>query len=65
MSGVIRTVPRNLLLTGPTPVLAAVAAKGGGFIAAVKARPDVEILRVMPTNRDRLPDEVVRHIHAR
>jgi len=44
------------------PVLATVAAKGSGFIAEVKARDDVEILRVTPANRDELPATLVRRL---
>ncbi len=43
------------LLDGNTPVVAAVAAKGGGLIAEVKARTDVEIRQVTHLNRDELP----------
>src|SRR5215467_9637582 len=32
------------VLEGPVPVLATVAVKGGGFIAEVKARPDVRLV---------------------
>jgi nucleoside-triphosphatase len=53
------------VLDGPAPVLATIAAQGGGFIAGVKARPDVEIVEVTAANRDRLPDELVRRIHLR
>ena len=52
-------------LDGPVPVFATVAAKGGGFIARVKARPDVEIVAVTVENRDRLPHESAAHILAR
>ena len=63
---------KNLLLTeavtraldGPTPVLATIAAKGGGFIAQVTARPDVEIVAVTAENRDRLADEFAGRILA-
>ena len=44
------------LLDCPTPVLATVAAKGTGFIAEVKTRPDVEIYDVTHANRDELPE---------
>ncbi len=47
------------LLNGPVPVVATVAAKGGGFIAEVKARPDVQIRTVSQENRDELPDRLV------
>ena len=47
------------VLDGPVPVLATIAAKGGGLIAQVKALPDVEIVEVTSVNRDRLPDELV------
>ncbi len=43
------------LLDGPSAVLATVAIKGGGFIAEVKSRPDVEITEVTHANRDELP----------
>jgi nucleoside-triphosphatase len=44
------------VLDGPVPVLATVALKGGGPIAAVKARPDVTVLEVREDNRDTLPE---------
>jgi len=53
------------VLDCPVPVLATIAAKGSGLIAAVKARPDVRILTASPGNRDRLPDELIRYIRAR
>jgi len=52
-------------LDGPVPVLATIAAKGGGFIAKVKDRPDVEIVTITTANRDRLPDELVHRIQGR
>jgi nucleoside-triphosphatase len=53
------------VLDAPVPVLATIAANGGGFIAQVKVRSDVEIVTVTSTNRDQLPDELVCHIHSR
>lgn len=44
------------VLDGRVPVLATVAAKGGGLIAAVKARPDVEVVTVFVGNRDELAE---------
>jgi nucleoside-triphosphatase len=52
----VQTVPR--LLGGPVPVVAAVAMKGGGLIAAVKARADVRVVEVTERNRDGLPAEL-------
>ena len=43
-------------LDSQVPLLATVAAKGGGLIAAVKARPDVEIVTVLVGNRDELAE---------
>jgi nucleoside-triphosphatase len=47
------------LLESTVPVLATIALKGGGFIAEVKARPDVELLTVTAANRGDLPDRLV------
>ena len=47
------------LLDSSVPVLATIAAKGGGFIRRVKARHDVEILTVSNQNRDGLPHDIV------
>jgi nucleoside-triphosphatase len=44
------------VLDSRVPVLATVAAKGGGIIAAVKARPDVKIVTVSVGNRDELAE---------
>ena len=37
------------------PVLGTIAGQGGGFIAEVRRRADVQILEVTPRNRDELP----------
>jgi nucleoside-triphosphatase len=50
------------LLNATTPVLATIAAKGGGFITEVKMRPDVEIIAVSLSNRDGLPGQLVAHL---
>jgi nucleoside-triphosphatase len=42
-------------LEGAVPLVATVALKGGGFIAQVKSRADVEILEVTRANRDEMP----------
>ncbi|MHC4063880.1 MAG: nucleoside-triphosphatase [Planctomycetota bacterium] len=52
------------LLDGPTPVVATVAISGGGFIAEVKARPDVENWSVTQANRDELPRELAEHLQV-
>jgi nucleoside-triphosphatase THEP1 len=46
------------VLDSPVPVLATIAAKGGKFIAEIKARPDVELLTVTSENRDGLPEGI-------
>jgi nucleoside-triphosphatase len=46
------------LLDGLTPVLATVALRGGGFIADVKKRPDVQIVEVNQGNRQALPGQI-------
>jgi nucleoside-triphosphatase len=46
------------VLDGPVPVLATVALRGGGLIAAVKARPDVRLIAVDPAKRDDLPGQL-------
>jgi nucleoside-triphosphatase len=46
------------VLDGPAPVLATIAMRGGGFIAEVKAREDVQLVAVDPANRDSLPDRL-------
>jgi nucleoside-triphosphatase len=43
------------LLTGDTQVVAAVGARGGGFITEVKRRPECELWEVTHANRDNLP----------
>ena len=46
------------LLGGPVPVLATVALRGGGFIAEVKQRPDVQVVEVTQGNRQTLPVQI-------
>ena len=53
------------VLEGPVPVLASIALKGGGFIAEVKARPDVRIIEVVRGNRDELPERLAEWLGER
>jgi len=53
------------LLDSGKAVVATVARSGGGFIAEVKRRDDVEIREVTRDNRDRLPAEIVAWLAAR
>ncbi len=53
------------VLDGPVPVIATVAMKGGGLIAAVKARPDVRLVTVTDENRDPLPAELEAWVRDR
>jgi nucleoside-triphosphatase len=46
------------LLGGPVPVLATIALRGGGFIAEVKQRPDVQVVEVTQGNRQDLPRQI-------
>lgn len=52
-------------LGGPIPVLAIIAAKGGGFISQVKARADVRMVTVSAANRDKLPLELAQQLLPR
>ena len=40
----------------PVPLLITVAAKGGGYIQAIKAKPGATLITVTPANRDGLPN---------
>ena len=42
------------------PLLVTVAEKGGGLIAALKAKPDKLLITVTPANRDELPAQVLK-----
>ena len=46
------------LLGGPIPVVATIALRGGGLIAEVKNRPDVQIVEVTQANRGELPAQI-------
>jgi nucleoside-triphosphatase len=59
----VAATPR--LLNGPTPVVATVALRGGGVIAAVKARGDVRLVEVTGENRDGLPAELEAWVRER
>jgi len=50
------------LLDASQPVIATIAIRGGGFIAEVKARSDVEIWQVTKTDRDALPERLARSL---
>jgi nucleoside-triphosphatase len=55
---------RNLL-DGPIPVLATIALRGGGFIAEVKQRRDVQIVEVTQANRQSLPVQIAAWVKER
>jgi len=49
-------------LDSPLPLLGTIGKAGGGFIAEVKARPDVELIEVTLANRDRLPAQLAARL---
>jgi len=53
------------VLDSRVPVLATVAAKGGGFIAAVRCRPDVEVMTISANSRDKLAEELASWSRSR
>jgi len=50
------------LLASRKPLLGTVALRGSGFIAEVKRRQDVELIRVDSSNRDALPAQLAARI---
>jgi len=54
---------RTLLSYG-TPVVATVGARGDGFIAEVKRRPECELWEVTRANRDDLPARIAAWVSA-
>ena len=48
------------LWSAPVPLLITVAEKGGGYIAALKAKPGKTLFTVTPANRDDLPARLVK-----
>ncbi len=54
----------RLLLDTGRPVVATIARKGGGFIAEVKARPDVLSWEISYANRDSMPERVIAWLSA-
>ena len=53
------------LLDSGAAVVATVGQRGGGFIAAVKKRPDVELWTVSRANRDEIPREIADWVRKR
>jgi nucleoside-triphosphatase len=47
------------LLAGGIPIVATVGARGAGFIAEVKKRPDSDLREITHANRDELPTRVL------
>ena len=47
------------LLGGPVPLVATIALRGGGFIADVKNRPDVQVVEVTQGSRQTQPGQIV------
>lgn len=43
----------------PVPLLITVAEKGGGYMAAIKEKPDKILITVTTGNRDELPDKIL------
>jgi nucleoside-triphosphatase len=53
------------LLSGPTPIIATVGARGGGFIAEVKRSPRCELWEVTHQSRDELPARILAWLAER
>lgn len=51
-------------LAGPIPVFGTIAAWGGGFIAEVKAMPNVRLVEVTAKNRDDLPRRLATELRV-
>jgi nucleoside-triphosphatase len=49
----------RILLSSRIPVVAAIGARGGGFIDEVKRRSDSELWEITHANRDDLPDRII------
>jgi nucleoside-triphosphatase len=47
------------LWAAPVPLLVTVAARGGGYIATLKGKPEKTQLSVTPANRDTLPSRIL------
>lgn len=60
--GLVAAIGR--LLDSGRPLVATVAARGTGLIAAVKERPGVELVRVTRDNRDGLPALLQRRLRS-
>ena len=52
------------LLDSRAPLVATVALHGGGFVEAVKRRPDVLLWSVNPANRDEMPPKVADWVRS-
>lgn len=52
----------ELLVSESLPVVAAVAAKGGGLIEHIKARPGVELIQITRQTRDALPTQLAERL---
>jgi len=48
------------LWAAPVPLLVTVAAQGGGYIVAIKAKPGKTLITVTPGNRDDLPAHLLK-----
>lgn len=53
------------LLDSRVVLVATVGQRGGGFIAAVKRRPDVLLWTLSRANRDRMPEEIAAWVRER
>src|SRR5271166_2861730 len=53
------------LLDGPLPLVASIALRGGGLIAEVKNRTDLQVVEVTQGNRDTLPGQIVAWVKQR
>jgi nucleoside-triphosphatase len=48
------------LWAAPVPLLITVGEKGGGYMGAIKAKPDKILITVTPANRDGLPERLLK-----
>jgi nucleoside-triphosphatase len=50
------------LADSPTPLVATIAARGGGLIAAMKQRPDAQLHTLTLANRDQIPHTIFEEL---